>query len=121
VIEILLWLSKREIVRLKGARILTCHPLLIAADGTAFATASGLGVKFYTAFTDGTFLVSVNHESVAREGPVMIKRWRKDGVSEIWTDHLGAIEAFEAAGKQVDRRATFEAFADMSRREGKLL
>ncbi len=114
----LLMLLKREVIRLGGgARFQTCHPLLTEGDHGAYAEAHSFGIQFYTAFTDGTFLVSGGHASQDCEGPVMTKRWRWASVAEIWADHRSAIEVFEAAGRRVDRRGDFETFADMSRRE----
>ena len=114
----LLMLLKREVIRLDGgARFQTCHPLLTAGDNAAYAEAHSFGIKFYTAFTDGTFLVSAGHASQDCEGPVMTMHWRRASIAEIWADHRSAIEVFEAAGRSVDRGADFETFADISRRE----
>lgn len=115
---VLSMLLKREVIRLGGgAKFQTCHPLLTAGDNGAYAVASGLGIKFYTAFTDGTFLVSADRESLSCEGPVMTARWRRASIAEVWAEHRTAIEEFEAAGKRADSRADYETFADMSRRE----
>jgi len=61
--------------------------------------------------------VSANYKCVSSEGPVVTKRWRLAGASDIWAEHLKGIEAAEAAGTRVDRRSDFQAFADMLRRE----
>jgi hypothetical protein len=118
VIVILAMLWKREVVRLRqGTKIQTCHPLWTAGDNSTYADVSALGVKFYTAFTEGPFLVSANDESDNSEGPVMTKRCHVASASAIWAEHRSAIEAFEASGRRVDRRIDFRTFADMSRRE----
>ena len=116
----LMSLVMREVIWLgRDGKIGSCNPVMTASDGSAYAEASGLGVKFYTAFTDGTFLVSANHESFNCEGPVMTKRWRVATVSEAWAGHRSSIEEFEAAGRSVDRRIDFRTFADMNQRETK--
>jgi hypothetical protein len=118
----LVMLLKREVIWLDGdGKLGPCNPVMTASDSSAYAEASGLGVKFYTAFTDGTFLVWANHESCNCEGPVMTKRWRVATVSEAWAEHRSSIEEFEAAGRRVDRRIDFKTFADMNQRETKPL
>lgn len=121
-IAVLAMICKREVLRLgKGARIEVCYPLLTAPDNSAYAEASALGVKFYTAFADGSFRVSANYRSTNCDGPVMTKRWRVASIGELWTEHRSAIEALEAAGRPVDRRIDFRTHAGMCRREDQLM
>jgi hypothetical protein len=117
-IAILSLLPKRPVVGLWGGlRIGECCPLLIAGDRGAYADADFEGVKFYTAFTDGTFLVSANYKTLTLEGPVMTRRWRAASIGEAWGEHQAAVQAFEAAGRRVDRRSSFQEFADLLQRD----
>jgi len=117
-LAILSLLPKRPVVGIWGGlRISECCPLLIAGDKDAYAEADCECVKFYTAFTDGTFLVSSNYKTLTLKGPVMTKRWRAAGIGEAWGEHQAAVQAFEAAGRRVDRRSSFQEFADLSQRD----
>ena len=117
-LAILALLPKRPVVGLWGGlRISECCPLLIAGDKGAYAEADCEGVKFYTAFTDGTFLVSSNYKTLTLEGPVMTKRWRAGSIGEAWAQHRAAVQSFEAVGRRVERRTTFQEFADLSQRD----
>ncbi len=100
-----------------GLRMSECCPLLIAGDKGAYAEADCEGVKFYTAFTDGTFLVSANYRTVTQEGPVMTQRWRAGSIGEVWAGHRAAVQSFEAASRCVDRRTTFQEFVDLLQRD----
>jgi hypothetical protein len=113
-------LLQREVIWLgSDGKLGSCSPVMTASDSSAYAEASALGVNFYTSFTDGTFLVSLNHESVNCEGPVMTRRWRVGTVSETWAWHRSSIEEFETAGRSVDCRIDFRTFAGMNQRETK--
>ena len=74
-------------------------------------------MKFYTAFTDGTFLVSGTYVAGRLEKPNMTRHCRVASIREIWTEHRSTIEAFEAGGRRVNRRTDFQTFVDMSQRE----
>ena len=116
----LMSLVMREVIWLgSDGKLGSCSPVMTAGDSSTYAEASALGVNFYTSFTDGTFLVTVNHESVNCEGPLMTRRWRVATVSEAWAWHRRSIEELEAAGRSVDRRIDFKTFADMNQRETK--
>jgi len=117
-LSILTLLPKRPVIGWwAGLRIGECCPLLTARDKGAWADADCEGVKFLTAFTDGTFLVSSNYRTLTLEGPVMTKRWRAGSIGELWAEHRSAVQSFEAAGRIVDRRTAFQEFADLRRRD----
>ncbi len=92
-------------------------PLLLARDSVAYAEITTSGVKFYTAFTDGTLLISANYQTMTSEGPEIFKRWRIGGIGEIWAEHEARVRSLEAAGRRADRRSDFETYAEMMRRE----
>lgn len=116
-LAILMLLPKRPVIGLwTSLRISECCPLLIASDKGAYAQADCEGVQFYTAFADGTFLVSSNYRTLTLEGPVMTKRWRAGTAGEVWAEHRAAVQSFETAGRQVDGRTSFQGFADLYQR-----
>jgi hypothetical protein len=112
----------REMIRLRGGRIHTHFMLLVSGDKTTFAHAFGLGVKFHTGFSDGTFLVTMNANAAIPDidRPPMLKRYRKGSIADAWADHQSAIQSLEAAGKRAVRQVSFHSFADMSQRETEL-
>ncbi len=58
---ILLMLVKKEVIKITNPlRITACYPLLVSGNRTACALVYSLGIKFYTHFTDGTALISLN-------------------------------------------------------------
>ena len=117
IVVLSMW-RNREVVRLyEGTKIQACYPLLMARDKTTYAEANGDGVKFYTAFTDGTFLVSGTYVVGGLEKPTMTRHCRVASIRETWTEHRWTIEAFEAGGRRVNRRTDFQTFVDMSRQE----
>jgi hypothetical protein len=117
IVVLSMW-RNREVVRLyEGNRIQACYPLLIAKDKSTYADVNGDGVKFYTAFTDGSFLVSATYVACTLENPKITRHCRVAGIREIWNEHRSTIEAFEASGRRVNRRIDFQTFVDMSHRE----
>jgi hypothetical protein len=117
IVVLSMW-RNREVVRLyEGTKIQACYSLLISKDKTTYADVNGDGVKFCTAFTDGTLLVSATYVAGMLEKPKMTRQCRVAGIGEIWKEHRSTIEAFEASGRRVNRRTDFQTFVDMSRRE----
>jgi hypothetical protein len=101
-----------------GGTILTAWPVLVARNRFAFATSpDGSHVKFLTAFRDGTLLVSLNYDGPASRGPGIIRQCAANTISDAWAKHQARIQALEAEGKQVDRRATFEDYVEMADRD----
>ena len=78
-------------------------------------------MKLFTAFTDGTFLVSAMGLGVEADGPGMTKTCGAANIGEVWARHQLRIRALESAGRHVDRKTSFGTFADLSQRETALL
>jgi hypothetical protein len=92
--------------------------VFISRNKTAFGYASGLGVKFYTAFQDGTLLVSKAYSDAnIPAAPMIVKFAEKASISETWAKHQERIAALEAEGKCVDRQTSFQAYAEISYKE----
>jgi hypothetical protein len=92
VVVLLLMVWKREVLVLRHGKILLAHPIFVSGNRTAYAYPIGLGVKFHTAFQDGTRLVSAGKLSpypgslgVHTRGPALFKRGRSmSEVSRRW-------------------------------------
>jgi hypothetical protein len=111
--------SKSEIISLQdGIKIVIGHPVLISDRPMAFSEASGLGVKFYTAFQDGTLLISKAYaDADIPAGPMIRKYAEVAGIEEIWAKHQKRIAELEAEGKQIDRQTSFEFYAEIEYKE----
>lgn len=57
---VLSMLAGREMIRLHRGRIHTYMMLFVSKDSSTYASIFRLGVAFYTGFSDGTFLVTMN-------------------------------------------------------------
>ncbi len=78
----------------------------------------GLGVKLYTAFTDGTLLVSASFDSyLVPAGNSIIKHASKLPLDEAWALHQQRVEEMEDQGKQVLQALDFNRYVEMSRHE----
>ena len=79
----------------------------------------GLGVKLYTAFTDGTLFVSASFASClqpAGDG-IVVKHASKLPLAEVWMLHQHRVEEMERQGKQVLQALDFDRYVEMSRQE----
>jgi hypothetical protein len=115
---LLMWL-KREVISLRdGCTFLIGFPVFISRNKNAFGYSSGLGVKFYTAFQDGTILVSKDYaDGDIPSGPMIVKYAQKASISDTWAKHQERIVALEAEGKRVDRQTSFPVYAEISHKE----
>jgi hypothetical protein len=112
-------LCKREVFTIHdGTKYLVGHPVFVSKNKTAFAEPSGLGTKFYTAFQDGSLLISTTYAVVGMPaGPMIERHGQKASISETWASHQQRIEALEAEGKRVDRQTSYLAYAKIEHKE----
>ena len=97
------------------------HPLMVSADGRTIAYPMGLGVRFYTFFSDGTA-----QRTVSIEGPSKYdKRCRlhidyvNSSVGDTWLHHLAFCEQRNAGGK-TESDATGQLLAEIQIKEDSL-
>ena len=114
---VVLAMLRSEVIRLRGGKVHCYYMLLVSKDRTAFGDATGLGVKFHTALSDGTMLVTANYGENALDGPRVFRRCRKCEIREAWDEHRREVEAREGAGTRAIRDGGFAAFAELSHRE----
>jgi hypothetical protein len=120
VLMLLMCLDRRPLRIHGGTKIMACYPLLISRDKTTYANPCLTGVKLYTAFTDGTFLVSATAKLEEVAGPPMTKWCGAASMTELCAGHRLRVQTFESAGKRVDRQACFPAYAGLLEREAAL-
>jgi hypothetical protein len=103
-------MALNEKVRVESPlRITSYHLLYVSRDETTFAYVYGLGCKFYTKFTDGTWLVS-NTAQNTRNEKIVVQKKRQEGVptEQVLKNHDAKVGQLQASGLQPEARATFE-------------
>jgi hypothetical protein len=102
-----------------GTHFISVRPIFASADKTAYGHPSGLGVTFHTTFQDGTILITKNYGDPSGYPPKIAVQPVMDGarISDVWTQHQQGIANLQAEGKRVDNPISFEAYADISRKE----
>jgi len=115
---IMMW-RKREVMTIhEGTKYLVGHPVYISKNKTAFAEPSGLGTKFYTAFHDGSLLISTTYtDGGMPAGPMIERHGQKASISETWASHQQRIAELETEGKRVDHQTSYQAYAEIEHKE----
>jgi hypothetical protein len=118
-----MWFDRQPWKIHEHTKVMACYLLLVSSDKTTYANPCEVGVKLFTAFTDGTFLVSAMGPALEPEcgDPTMTKYAGAASIAEAWASHQLRIRDFESAGKQVDRQISFSTYADLSDKETALL
>lgn len=104
-----LMMAGNEEVRVEPPlRITSYHLLYVSKDGATLAYVYGLGCKFYTKFTDGTWLVSNTAQSTRNEKIVIQKRIQEGVPTEqVLKNHDAKVQQLQASGLQPATRVTF--------------
>jgi len=111
---------RREVVSVRpGRRLSAAFPLLIRLSPPTYAYPFGLGVKYHTAFLDGSALVTANFESllVPPAPGKLRKQSRRLPVEEAWEWHRKTVELMVHDGHDPDNHFAFEGFVRISRLE----
>jgi hypothetical protein len=112
----LIMLLNREVVAVQGgSKLLFGYPVFLSNKRTAYAHPSQLGMKYHTAFQDGTILMTKNFGGKAGYGPtVEVHCVKNAGISDTRAEHQKWIQTLEAAGKQIVREISFQAYSIIS-------
>jgi len=117
---LVLMVLRREVVfRHEGLRFGASY-LLMQHDGPfAVALPMGMGVKFYTAFTDGSLLIasSFPSEAIPYDGRSVQKYTDNTSLEAAWHAHCVRVEDAVSAGKTTRRVTTFDEFVELSLQE----
>jgi hypothetical protein len=113
----MMW-SKREVMTVyDGAKFLAGYPVFVSGNKNAFGHPNGLGVKFHTAFQDGTFLVTTNYGDDTGYAPITVVQVTKNAsICDLWIEHQRRIQELEALGKRIDRQTSFQSYSEIRRR-----
>jgi hypothetical protein len=103
--------TKEVVLFPRPARIGVAYPLLSNSNPSSIAEVLGLGVKFYSVFSDGTLLISSSYSSQLAPGSNsrIIKNLDCQTVEEAWQAHQQKAAELQVQGL-TPRRLT--AFAD---------
>jgi len=113
-----MWLKRVPMTVYEGTKNLSGNPVFASKDKTAYAHPNSLGVTFHTAFQDGTILTTKNYGDPTDYGPTVEAQCMKGAsISDLWTAHQRLTRELETAGKHVDRQISFQAYAEISRKE----
>lgn len=113
------------IMKLSNEMIGIRPPLRVASYGIVFASPAygtyvhvfGLGCKFYTGFTDGTWLVTNSNLKSGSDTIVIQNRLdAPEPTEKVWQRHLAQAEKMKTEGKIPDARLSFEAWAKIDRK-----
>jgi hypothetical protein len=115
ILFLIMWLNREVVTVLDGSKLLFGYPVFISNNRTTYAHPSQLGMKFHTAFLDGTILLTKNFGGKTKYGPTVVVHIVKNtSISNTWAEHQKQIQALEAAGKQINRQISFQTFSDIS-------
>jgi hypothetical protein len=99
--------------------ISTFHVMMVSRQHAAYACPFGLGVKFYTGFTDGTCIITANFESEAINNirEKIQKSAMPRAVETAWRDHQAWMNELAAQGKQKNEHISYTSAIELARRE----
>jgi hypothetical protein len=108
-----LMLFNREVLSIKNGKFMIAHPVFAASDQSTLAHTFGLGTKFYTAFDDGTVLVSKSFKDRLPDTPGTLKHGKGGSISATWAAHQERTRQLLTEGKFIIRRTDFDFYTEM--------
>lgn len=104
-----------EIMEIQSPLRITSYHLMYASRTYAtYAYIYGLGCKFYTNFTDGTWLVSNTQQKIKNKNVIILKRdTEQEPTQHIWNRHQAKIAELEAQGKRLNQHISFDTWAQL--------
>lgn len=93
--------------------------LLVSREYDTYVSSFGLGTKFYTSFTDGTFVITANFDTapIHDDEEKLYKSVQLSSIEAAWHLHRTRVDEFTAKGKQRNYHLSFEEFARLACRE----
>ncbi|HEX2998407.1 MAG TPA: hypothetical protein VHP14_26515 [Anaerolineales bacterium] len=93
--------------------------LMVSRECDTYAAPSGLGLKFYTSFTDGTCVITGNFNSqpINNDREKLYKFAQSSSIEQAWQYHQNRINGLVAKGKQRKYQLSFDDCAKLMRRE----
>lgn len=110
----------KEVAKVEGNLDVTIFNVVMAfREYATYAAPFGLGVKFYTSFTDGTCIISANFDTPAinDEKEKLYKFARSETITSTWLGHKKWVEKLCAEGKQRIEHLSFADYLQLAQRE----
>jgi len=106
---ILMVFSKEVLVFPKPARLAVANSLLIHSSPSSIAECLGLGIKFYSVFSDGTLSISSSYRSALAPAPnsQIIMNPHRQSLEEAWLAHKQKAAELELQGNRVQNLRSF--------------
>lgn len=114
----------RELIGFESPlRLAMSQPLLVHRAHGTYALVFGMGVKFYTMFTDKTGLITTNFPSQPIQNMILkvYKITASGSIEDAWRAHLDETGKYLQDGKSVDEIIRFENYVSISQREENLI
>jgi hypothetical protein len=104
-----------EIIQIESPfRITSFHIMYKSQTRATYAYIYGLGCKFYTNFTDGTWLVSNTNQKIKNKAVIILKSDPKlASTQQTWKRHKEKIAELEAKGKRLNHHISFDTWANL--------
>jgi hypothetical protein len=115
---LVLMMFRKEVVLFpKPARLGIANILLSYSRPSTIATVTGLGIKFYSVFSDGTLLVSSSYRSPLVPGPdsCIIKNADCQTPEEAWLAHKQKAAELEARGLALHTVSSFADYVEIEK------
>ena len=111
-------MASNEDVRVeRPLRITSYHLMYVSKDEATFAYVYGLGCKFYTRFTDGTWIVSNTAQSIRGEKVIVQKREEEAATTgQVLKHHYAKVQELQAKGLQLATRVSFDQWVEIESR-----
>ena len=93
--------------------------LMVSREYDTYVAPFGLGVKFYTSFTDGTLVITANFDSppINDDREKLYKFAQASPIESAWKYHQSQVEHLLAAGKQRRYLLSFHDFVSLTKQE----
>lgn len=109
-----------EVMKIESNLGITLFNVVMGSrDDATYAGPFGLGVKFYTGFTDGTCVITANFESPAiqDEQEKLYKFALPQSVATAWSIHKDWVDKLCREGKQKNEPLSFAGYLKLVQRE----
>jgi hypothetical protein len=103
----------------RNLRVCIFSVLMASRECDTYVTPMGLGIKFYTGFTDGTCVITTNFQSdtIHDDAKKLYKSGQPSSIEDAWQRHQNHINDLVAKGKQRNYQLSFDDYAKLTRRE----
>ena len=113
-----LMMAANEYVQIESPlRITSYHLMYSSKEFSTIAYIYGMGCKFFTKFTDGTWVVSNTGQKIRDEKILILKPDPgMNSTEQIWKKHQGKVTELTGMGKVLHSPITFDDWVDIEKR-----